>query len=332
VKRRTFLVAAGAMLAPHSVAAQQGGAIRTVGYLRPDPEPLRPDGRGVAIGELEDLGWKEGSNLRIERAFAAGREDQLPALAAELVRRQVDVILAIGPEAALAAARATSVIPIVFWGVGQPVEQELVNSLARPGRNATGMAWTAAMEVATKQLEMLKEIVPRVRRVVWIESPTAMQTVSGRQIEQSRLDVYEAGKRLALDLSEVTVHQPEDFAAAFARILESNAQAIAVRTTHLTWRERTRIAGFALSQRLPSAHGERDYVETGGLVSYGINWRRSVAPTVAYVDRILRGVRPADLPVELPSNYELVINMKTAKVLGIEIPKSVLFRADEVIQ
>lgn len=317
---------------PAAPGLTQQPAIRSIGYLRPDPEPLRLDGRGVVIGELEDLGWREGRNLRIERGFGTGREDQLPALAAELVRKRVEVILAIGPEAAVAAARATTTIPIVFWGVAMPVEQGLIDSFARPGRNVTGMAWSAGTEVAAKKLEVLKELVPGAKRVAWIESPSAMHTVSGRQLEEPRVDIRQAGRRLSLDLREIVVRQPEDFDAAFARIREMKAHAVATRATHLTWRERKRIAEFALRYRLPSAHGEHDSVEAGGLLSYSINWRLSVPPTLAYVDRILRGARAADLPVEQPSKYDLVINMKTATALGITVPRAMLPRADRVIE
>ena len=329
--RRRVIGSMGLLLvAPALARAQQH--LPVVGYLRPDPEPLRPDGRGVVMAEFEDLRWREGSNLRIERAFAAGREDQLPALAEELVRKRVDVILAIGPEAAVAAARATTTIPIVFWGVGLPIEQGLIDSFARPGHNATGMAWTSSLEVASKKLEVLKQMVPTAKRVAWVESPTSMHSVSGRQLEQPRLDIRDAGKRLSLDLHEVIVRKPEDFDAAFARIREVKAQAIALRATHLTWRERARIADFALRHRLASAHGEHDSVAAGGLFSYGVHWQATVAPTVAYVDRILRGARPEVLPVAAPERYELVINMQTAKKLGIAIPAAMIARADRVIE
>jgi len=333
VPRRQFLVATGAFLAaPLYCFAQPRGTVRSLGYLRPDPEPLRRDGRGVATGELEDLGWREGRNLRIERAWGTGKEDQLPALAAELVRKNVDVILAIGPEAATAAARATRTIPIVFWGVGQPVEQGLVDSLARPGGNVTGLAWSAALGVATKQLELLKEILPLAERIAWLEAPSASTAVSGERLAEPRLDIGDAGRRLGFDLFEEVVQRPEDFDAAFTRILEARPQAIAVRSSMLTWRERKRIADFALRQRLPSVFGERDYVEAGGLISYGVNWRATVPPTVAYVDKILRGAKPTDLPVELPSKYELVVNLRTAKMLGTIVPGSILLRADLAIE
>lgn len=335
MNRRTFLLSwvGTALLQPAGGLAQkQKHAVRTVGYLSPQPESLRPDGRGVVTGELEDLGWRPGLNLRIELGISQGKEDLLPQFADALVRKRVDVILAIGPEAAVAAASATRTIPIVFWAVPLPVEQGLVESLGRPGRNATGYMWWAASEVAMKQLEILKETVPTAERIAWMEVPSANRTVSGKDLEQPRLDIAMAARHLGVDLREEVVHRPEDIDAAFARFTEAQVQAIGIPTTTLTWRERGRIAELALRHRLPSAHGERDCVEAGGLVSYGVNWRATVPPTVGYIDRILRGAKPAELPVLQPSKYDLAVNLRTARALGITVPQSILVRASEVIE
>lgn len=312
--------------------AQEGARSRVVGYLSSHPEPPRPDGRGVVTGELEDLGWREGRNLRIERAIGSGREDQLPALAADLVQKKVDVIVTIGPEATVAAARATTTIPIVFWGVGLPVEQGVVDSLARPGRNATGYAWAALMNVSAKQLELLKETVPGLTRIAWIEAPDSIRTVSGQDFIQPRLQLRDIGRGLGLEIIEHVVQRSEDFDVVFGRILASRVRGLAVRPNNLTWRERKRIADFALRNRLPSSYGERDYVEAGGLISYGINWRSTIPPTVAYIDRVLRGAKPSELPVELPSRYEVAVNLRTAAALGVMIPQSVMLRAERVIE
>jgi putative ABC transport system substrate-binding protein len=337
--RQRFIVSAGvlvlatALFSAPSALAQKAAKTAVLGVLGPHPEPLRPkDGRGVFTGAMRDLGWKENENLHIERAIAGGREDELPRLAEELVRKRVDVVVAFGPEAAVAAAKATKTIPIVFWGVGLPVEQGLVDSLARPGRNATGVAWMSDIEVAAKTLELLREIAPEARRLAWVETPTAMHTVSGQELSSVRQDLGEAARRMGYDLQEHVVHQQEDFDGVFTEILKSGAQVIAVRATMLTWRERERIAQFATRNRLPSAFGSEDYADSGGLFSYGVDWRATMPQTAALVQKILRGAKPAELPVELPTKYDLVINLRTAKALGLTIPPSILLRADRVIE
>ena len=326
-------IAVIALLAASHAPAQKAVKVPVLGLLSPHPEVLRPkDGRGVFTGALWDLGWKEGGNLRIEPAIADGREDQLPALAAGLVRKRVDLIVAIGPEAAVAAARATKTIPIVFWGVGVPVEQGLVDSLARPGRNATGIAWMADLEVAAKKLEFLRQIAPKAKRVAWIETPDAARAVSGGHVSSVREDLGQAARSMGYDLREYLVNRQEDFDRVFAEILKSGAQAIAVRATMLTWRERQRIADFARNNRLPSAFGSEDYADSGGLYSYGVDWRATMPQTAALVQKILRGAKPAEVPVELPTKYDLVINLRTARALGLTIPPSVLLRAARVIE
>jgi putative ABC transport system substrate-binding protein len=338
--RRGILVAAGgfvaafALLAPLALGQQAAKAKAPVlGLLSPHPEVLRPkDGRGVFTGALWDLGWKDGGNLKIELAIADGREDQLPGLARDLARKRVDLIVAVGPEAAVAAAQSTTSIPIVFWGVGVPVEQGLVDSLARPGRNATGIAWMAALDVAAKKLEFLRQIAPKAKRVAWIETPEASRSLSGGQVASVRADLGRAARSMGFDLSEHVVSRQEDFEKVFAAILESGAQSIAVRATMLTWRERQRIAQFARDNRLPSAFGSEDYADSGGLFSYGVDWRATMPQTAAMVQKILRGAKPAEVPVELPTKYDLVINLRTAKALGITIPPSILLRADRVIE
>ncbi|MGQ0547905.1 MAG: ABC transporter substrate-binding protein [Betaproteobacteria bacterium] len=316
-----------------SPAVAQKAKVPVMGILSPHPEVMRPsDGRGVFTGAMWDLGWKEGGRLMIERAFAQGREEQLPALARSLVDRRVDLIVAIGPEAAVAAAQATKTTPIVFWGVGLPVEQGLVDSLARPGRNVTGIAWMAAIDVATKKLELLGQIAPRAKRVAWIETPEAIRSVSGREVASVREDLARAARGMGFQLSEHMVSRREDFDRVFAEIRSSGAQALAVRATMLTWRERARIAEFARTHQLPSAFGSEDYADSGGLYSYGVDWRATMPQTAAMVQKILRGANPAETPVELPVKYDLVINLRTAKALGLKVPPSVLLRADRVIE
>lgn len=334
VRRRQLLIAAAVVAASPLAAAQQASArVPVMGLLSPHPEVVRPsDGRGVFTGALWDLGWKEGKNLKFERAFADGREDQLAGLAASLVRKEVDLIVAIGPEAAVEAARSTRTIPILFWGVGIPVEQGLVDSLARPGRNATGIAWMATLDVAAKKLEFMRQIAPEAKRLAWIETPTAARSVSGEQLSVVGQDLRQAARSMGYTLTEHIVNEQKDFDRVFAAIRKSDAQAIGVRATMLTWRERERIAEFARANRMPSAFGSEDYADSGGLFSYGVDWRATMPQTAAMADKILRGAKPAELPVELPAKYDLVVNLRTAKALGLDVPRSVLLRADRVIE
>ncbi len=269
---------------------------------------------------------------RAARPDAAGREDRLPELAEELVRKRVDVIWALGPEAAVAAARATKTIPIVFWGVGYPVEQGLIDSYARPGRNVTGMAFFTGAELATKVLQLLSEIAPGARRVAAIVTPSAISTVKGDQYVGGAPVIESAAKSLGFEYRAHRVAKREDFDSVFAAILDSRAQALVTYGTTTTFRERQRIVDFANRNRLPSAFNQREFVEAGGLLSYGADTRETIFQSMLYLDRILRGARPADLPVELPSRYDLAINLKTAQSLGLTIPQSILVRVDHVIQ
>jgi len=327
--RRRFMAAiAGALLAtPLAAEAQQAGKVYTLGILSPNlsPPPERR-GRGPSNDKLKELGWTEGQNLAIERAFGEGREDRLPELAEMLVRRRVDVIFAVGPPSTLAAARATKTIPIVFWGVSFPVELGLVDSIGRPGRNVTGVAFATGPELIAKELEFLKQIVPSVTRVAWISSPEGLLI----QAQQAAVD---AGARtLGFALDHYLVRHPDDFDTIFATILGSRANAIGLVGNPLTWRERKRIADFANRNRLASTFGVKDFVEVGGLISYGPDPLATTLQSLVYVDKILRGAKPADLPVEQPTKFELVINLKTAKALGLTIPPSLLARADQVIE
>jgi putative ABC transport system substrate-binding protein len=314
---------------PVAAPAQRAGKVSTLGILSPLPSPPPEQrGRGVVADKLKELGWIEGQNLIIERAYGEGREDRLPELAEMLVRRRVDVIWAVGPPSAVAAARATNAIPIVFWGVGFPVELGLVDDLARPGRNVTGMAFSPGPEIIGKQLEFLKQIAPAVTRLAWITYPDSKRTVY-RPLE-AVLD--SAVRQLGLELRKYPAERREDFDAIFAAATAWRAQAIGLIGSPLLGRERTRIVEFANRNRLASTFGMRDFVEVGGLMSYAPDTRETVLQSFVYVDKILRGARPADLPVEQPNKYDLVINLKTAKALGLTIPPSLLLRADHVIE
>lgn len=330
--RRRFVAAIGGTLAAPFARAQKKSGLPVLGVLTPHP-PAPPEAPGsIALrARYKQLGWVDGETFHILRPNAEGREDRLPAIATELVRNRVNVIWALGPEAAIAAARATSMIPIVFWGVGLPVEQGLVDSIARPGRNVTGIAFFTGSELTLKVLELAKEALPHVKRVSVVRTPSANQTVKGEQLKPT-VGNEQAMQRLGLDIQLNDVASVDDFDATFATILKARPHLLFVPGTTLTFRERRRFTEFALHNALPSAFNQREFVVAGGLLSYGIDSSGTILESFGYVDKILRGAKPADLPVELPSRYELVINRKTEKALGLTISQSVLLRADRVIE
>jgi putative ABC transport system substrate-binding protein len=331
--RRRFVALLGGTLAVPFARAQTPKRLPILGVLTPHPrETPEQRTRSPIRARLVQLGWVPGETIEMVSPDGEGKEDRLPAMAEELVRKRADVIWAIGPEAAVAAARATQTIPIVFWGVGYPVEQGLVDSYARPGRNVTGIAFVTGVEISTKVLEYLRQIAPSAKRVAQIATPSAVTHVKGKQFLGARPSNQMAAQKLGMEYRVHEIARVEDFDVVFAAILESRAQALFVPGTTLTFRERKRIAEFANRNRLPSAFNQREFVEAGGLFSYGIDSMETVLQTLGYVDKILRGARPADLPVEMPSKYELVINKKTADALGIKVPQSVLLRADRVIE
>jgi len=331
MKRRAFLVAAGALTAAWLDApARAAEKVAVLGILSPHPKPSAAViANNPFNNRLRMLGWSEGATLRIERAYGEGREDRMPALAAELVAMKVDVIWAVGPEAAIAAARATRSIPIVFWGVALPVEQGLVASLARPGRNVTGVAWYAAGAVDLKRIQYLKEIAPNARRLAHLTVPSAARTVAGGSV-LGRTE--ETTRALGLEYRRFEVLNPADFAPRFAEIAQWGADAMLVAGTTLTVREAKRIVDFARQHRLADAYTLRSFVEIGGLIGYAIVIEPTFARCADYIDRILRGAKPADLPVDLPSEYTLAVNLKTARDLGLSVPQSVLLRADQVVE
>lgn len=332
-RRRHFLIAVSAVLAAQQIArAQPSIKLPVLGILTPHgmppPEALA---KGPLRVRLRELGWIEGKTLSFENAFGEGREDRLPELAAMLVAKKVDVIWTNGSEAAVAAARATTTIPIVFWGVGYPIEQGLIDSYARPGRNSTGVAFFSSPEVSSKRLEFLRKIAPAAKRLASISVPSLYSAVGGGQAKVQTVLAL-AAQKLGYVLREFPVDKPDDFEPAFVAIRAWGAQALTAAGSTLTVRERQRIAEFAIRNRLPSAFSLSDFVEAGGLVSYALDWRPTVAQTADYIDRILRGAKPAELPVDLPSKYVTAINLKTAKALGLIVPQSILLRADRVIE
>jgi len=276
---------------------------------------------------LRELAWVEGQNIVIQYRWAEGRSDRLPDLAAELVRLRVDVLVASGAAATRAAKEATTTIPIVSVAVQDPVALGSVRSLARPGGNITGPTLTGGLAIAGKQLELLKETVTGVSRVAVLWNP------ANPMLLQQLRDTEIAARSLNVQLQPVVeARSPDEFDRAFSRIIRGRAEALLVSTDPVFAGQATQLANLAARNRLPAMYGLRRHVEAGGLIAYGANeldvWRRAAT----YVDKILKGAKPAELPVEQPTKFELIINIKTAKSLGLTIPPSLLLRADQVLE
>ena len=322
------LSAASCVLRAAPAMGQAAGKVHRLGFLAAGSglgdEGLRLTG---ALREaLRELGWVEGENIAIEYRFADGHIDRLPHLAAELVGLDVDIIVALPTPAALAAKRATGTIPIVMTSVGDPVGLRLVASFARPGGNVTGVSYTAGALMIDKQLQLLQEAVPRITRVAVLLNPAS-------PIYPSAIaDLRTAARSLALMLQVVEVRHPDELPAAFAAMAKERAQALLVVQDAVFGLHRSQIAELAVRQRLPSMYGLSASVESGGLMSYGPNLSYQLRQAAVYVDRILKGSRPADLPIEQPTKFELVINARTAKALGLTIPSTLLLRVDRVVE
>ena len=322
--RRAFVVgvAIGVLAAPFSVEAQKP-KVATVGVLAPSAarNPIH-----VAFEQaLHQRAWVKNQNVRIEPRYSAGRPDAAPALAVELVGLGADVLVAWSAPLAIATKRAAGDVPVVFLAVGDPVGLGLVASLARPGTNATGVSFYASPEIYAKRLELLKDAVPALSRVALLMSSGT--SLSG----DTRMAIAGARTALNLEVREIEVPTPVDFEAGVRKAREQESQALYVWTTNpFVWGPK--LSELAIEYRLPSVHWFRESAIAGGLLSYAASLTHIADRGAAYVDRILRGAKPADLPVEQPTTFELVINMKTAKALGLTIPPSLLVRADELIQ
>ena len=311
------------ILAPLAAEAQRPSEVRRIGYLQAGVSGLPPSFYEILREGLRDLGYVEGRNIIIE--YRSG-EDRLRVaeLAAELVRLNVEVIVTPGA-ATSAAKRATETVPIVFSYSGDPIEAGFVKSLARPGGNMTGITWLA-FELVGKRLELLKEAAPRVSRVAILSNPA--HAGEQRELRETERTARAVGSMVQYHQVRTTA----DFHAAFDAIVRDKADALLVFPEAATMTHRQQLAEFAAKQRLPSVFGWREYVEAGGLMSYGPNRLETAKRLAVYVDKILKGRKPADLPVEQPTKFELVINMKTAKALGLTIPQTLLLRADQVIE
>jgi len=329
-KKITVLILCAMLFAlSDSALAQQPTKVPRIGYLS-SGDPATDSNRSEAIRRaLRELGYIEGQNIAIEYRYGEGKLDRFPELAAELVRLKVDIIVVAGGDPVIQAAKnATKTIPIVMIGAGSdPVEVGLVESLARPGGNVTGVT-SLSRELGGKRLELLKEAVPKVARVAVLYDPSNPPSV--REVKEV-LPVPARALRLTIQPWEV--RDAEDFEKVFAALDKQRPDGLYVLGAgRLVRTNLKRTVGFALKSRLPSVYQSRAGVEAGGLMSYGADGADSYRRVAYYVDRILKGAKPADLPVEQPTKFELVINLRTAKQIGLTIPQSMLYRADKVIK
>ncbi len=325
--RRELLIAfgAGALAWAGAARAQAPARVRRIGLLTPfSPSDTALWHEAFRLG-LRDRGWVEGKNLTIEYRYAEGRVDRLPDLAADLVRLKVDVIVASVGSDALAAKNATRAIPIVMVGPADPVASGLIESLARPGGNITGLSQMST-ELSGKRLELLKEMVPRLSRVAVLWNPQGAGSKLGWK------EIQLPARQLGVELHSLEVRSPEDFDKALEAATRERAGALFVLPDQMFLANLKRIAGLAAKGRLPSIYQWSEFADAGGLVTYGLDRADMYRRAATYVDKILKGAKPGDLPVEQPTKFELVINLKTAKAIGLTIPRTVLFRADRVIE
>jgi ABC-type uncharacterized transport system substrate-binding protein len=329
IERRAFLatLTGGLLAAPLAGEAQQAGGVYRIGILA--NVPLSDPGGAVLWGAfvqgLRELGYEPGRNILLELRSSDGRYDRLPALAGELVQLHVDVIVAPAAQNVAAAMHASRTIPIVMAGVGDPVGDGLVASLARPGGNVTGTSFVTSALVG-KQLELLRQLVPHVSRLAMLVNPANPN--HPLVLDAAREAAYSMG----VQLQAVNARGPDDFASAFKAMTSARAGACFVPWDGTFLVHLVRITQLAASARLPALYGHRGYVDAGGLACYGPSALESNRRAAAYVDKILRGAKPQDLPVEEPTKFELVIDLKTAKALGLTIPPALLARADQVIE
>jgi ABC-type uncharacterized transport system substrate-binding protein len=325
VDRRGFLcgLGLGVLAAPFAAAAQQRPSVARVAFL--EGAKLESHLWQATRDGLRELGYVEGQNLIIEFRSANGQFDRIPELLAELIRQRVDVILTIGDPIVLAAKQATSTIPIVMAGSGDPVGRGFVASRARPGGNITGVS-NLAVALTGKWLELTKEVLPRVSRV-------ALLTNGGNPTHQLFWEEAQTAARgIALTVYKAEVRGPGDFDHAFASMVQERVGAVVVLADPMLGAQRVRLAELSAKHRLPSMSPFREAADSGGLISYGPSLRANFRRAAVFIDKILKGARPAELPVEQPTKFELVINLRTAKALGLTIPQSILVRADQIIE
>ena len=326
MRRREFITLLGGTGAvwPLAARAQQAAKLPTIGFLGANNASFAMASIDAFVQRLRELGWIENRTVAIEYRWAEGREARFAEIAAEFVRLKVDVILTYATPSSIAAQKATAVIPIVFAAAGDPVGTGLVASLARPGGNITGLS-IQQTDLASKRLEILRELLPGLRTLAILVDTGAPNAA----LESG--EVQTAAHTLGFDMVTSKVRRVEDIAPAFDA-LKGRAEALYVCSSPLLTTNRIRVNNLALGMRLPTMYGFRDYIEAGGLVSYGPNLPSLFRRAADYVDKILRGAKPSDLPVEQPTKFDFTINLTTAKILGLEIPSTLLTRADEVIE
>jgi putative tryptophan/tyrosine transport system substrate-binding protein len=330
MKRREFMTllggaAASPVLWPSVARAQQSGKVSRVGFLGNSTPNLEANLIGPFREGLRDLGYHEGRNIIVEFRWAEGKYDRFPALIAELLAQKVDVLVTAGTPATLAIKKATSTVPLVMIAVGDPVGTKIVDSLARPGRNITGLT-SISPELEAKRLELLKEVVPSLKHFAVLWNPqNAYQVNSENEVQAIALI-------LGLKVLSLGVRSREEIEDAFKRIVQERPDALIVLADRLFLHNRVPIMDFALKNKLPGVHAYRELIEAGGLMSFGPSYADMHRRAAGYVDRILKGTKPADLPVQIPVKFELVLNLKTAKAMGLDVPATVIARADEVIE
>ena len=327
MNHRAFIGTLGLFAAPRAAEAQRAGGIPRIGVLRLGNPPPGDFGHREAFeGGLRELGWRPGTNILIEYRYGEGKAEHLRDLAVELVRLPVDVIVASAPVGVRAAQQATRTIPIVISTLPDPVGEGFVASLSRPGGNTTGLALDSE-DLAGKQLEFLKEALPKLSRVGVLRNP------SSPNYEGARRQIEVAARRLKLEVKDFPVSRREELARAFGDMAQTRVGAILVRRDVLVVEpNRDEVVALAAQRRLPAMYNFRQFPESGGLMSYGANVNAIQRRSARFVDKILKGAKPADLPIEQPTTFELVINLKTAKALGLTIPPALLQRADQVIE
>lgn len=327
ISRRVFVLSAagGFLAAPLAAGAQPAGRVHRIGFLGNSTEMLEANLVGPFRDGFRELGYVEGRDLAIEYRWADGQYERFPALIAELIALKVDVIVTAGTPAALAVRRATTAIPLVMVAVGDPIGSGLVKSLARPGGNLTGLV-SIAPDLEGKRLELLTEVVPRLSFVAFLLNPAnAFHVTSEKQARA-------AAKVLHLKVEFFPVRAESDFDRAFQSISSQRPGALVMLADRLFLHHRARIVDFAARNRLPTVYAYTELVEAGGLMSFGPSYPGMHRRAAYFVDRILKGVKPADLPMEQPSKFELMINLRTARAFGLVIPQPILLRADELIQ
>jgi putative ABC transport system substrate-binding protein len=327
LKRREFITLLGGAAAAWPLAARaQQPAMPVIGFLHPtSPEAFAENLRGFRQG-LKETGYVEGENVAFEFRWADGQLDRLPQLAADLVRQRVAVIVTASPPAAFAAKEASATIPIVFGMAQDPVKLGLVASLARPGGNLTGINFLLT-ELAAKRLELLREMVPAAKRLAVLVNPA-----QATNTESTLQEVQAGAQAMGLQIRVINVGTTSEIDAAFAGFEHERPDALFVGSGTLFTGRRVQLTQWAAHHRMPASYAGREYVEAGGLMSYGSNTTDALRQSGAYVGRILRGVKPADLPVVQSSKFELIINAQTARILGLEVPPTLLARADDVIE